>query len=109
MAPDDRDGYGCGERTVAKYFCDKGGCTNDVEGGDTEKSGKYDMESALLAGFGTIPFWVKDIVLFEDFGNDGDGGVYRVGDNEHKCLRGCGGNSRSEVPDDPGIDLSARD
>lgn len=48
-------------------------------------------------------------MLFEDFRNDGDSGVYWVGDNEHERLRGCGGDSRSEVPDDASIDLIPSD
>ena len=60
--------------------------TDDVEGGDTEET--------LL---------VKDTVLLEDLGEDGDGRVDGVGNDEDVGLGGVLGDGLGEVADDRGV------
>ena len=59
---------------------DEATCSDDVEGGDAEKS-----------------FGVVDTGGFEDLGAYGDGGVDGVGDDEDVCFGGGGGNGFGEV------------
>lgn len=62
--------------------------SDNVEGGDTEQ----------LLG-------VEDVVLLQDLGGNGDGGVDGVGDDEHKGVGGVLGDTGDEVSDDTGVDL----
>jgi hypothetical protein len=62
------------------------GSSDNVEGGDTEES--------LL---------VKDTGLLEDLGEDGDGGVDRVGDDQDVGLGGVLGDGLGEGLDDRGV------
>lgn len=62
------------------------GGSDDIEGGNTEQS--------LL---------VKDTGLLENLGEDGDGRVDGVGDDENVGLGGVLGNCLGEVPDDRGV------
>lgn len=64
--------------------------SDDVEGGDTEES--------LL---------VEDTSLLEDLGEDRDGRVDRVGDDEDVSLGGVLGNGLGEVTDDRGVGVLA--
>jgi hypothetical protein len=60
--------------------------SNNVEGGNSEQS--------LL---------VKDTSLLEDLGEDGDGGVDRVGDDQDVSLGCVLGNGLGKVSDDRGV------
>lgn len=62
------------------------GSSDDIEGGDTEES--------LL---------VEDVSLLEDLGEDWDGGVDRVGDDQDVGLRGVFGDGLGEGLDDRGV------
>jgi len=44
-------------------------------------------------------------MLLENFCEDGNGGVNRVGDDENEGLRGSSGNSSCQVFDDASVDL----
>lgn len=44
-------------------------------------------------------------MLFENFCDNGNGGVNRVGDDENDGFRGSGGNSGCQVLDDASVDL----
>jgi hypothetical protein len=45
-------------------------------------------------------------VLFEDLGNDGDGGVDGVGDDQDKGLGANGSNTGCQIFDDASVDLN---
>ena len=45
-------------------------------------------------------------MLLEDLGDDRDGGVDRVGDDEHKSFRSRGGDSFGKFSHDTSVDLS---
>ena len=54
----------------------------------------------------TIPFRVKHTEFLEDLSEDGDGRVYRVGDDQDEGLGGRGGDSRGKIFDNSGVDLT---
>ena len=86
MAADDGDlafvGVGAGD------FGEEACGADDVEGGDAEDA----------AG-------VVDTSLLQDLGDDGDGGVDGVGDDEEVSLGGDTGNSSGKVANDGGVGL----
>ena len=53
-----------------------------------------------------IPLRVEDTVLLEDFGDNWDGGVYRVRNHENKRLRASRGDPRGKIANDAGVDLA---
>jgi hypothetical protein len=65
---------------------DEARSADDVEGGDTEQA-----------------LGVVDTLGLEDLGNNGDGRVDRVGDDQDVGVRGSFGSSLGEVTDDRGI------
>jgi hypothetical protein len=87
VAADDGDwgvrGFGGGDA------CEETGGPDDVEGSDTENA-----------------FGVVYASLFEGGGDDGDGGVDGVGDDQDTCVWCYAGDSGCEVADDGGIGLS---
>lgn len=87
VAADDGDGDGGGVG-LSGDGGDKGGGTDDIEGGDAKE----------LLG-------VKDVVLLENLGGDWDGGVDGVGDDEDEGLGGELGDAGDQVTDDTGVDL----
>ena len=60
--------------------------SNNIQGGDTKHSS-----------------WVKDTGLLEDLGEDGDGRVDWVGDDQDEGLWRVLGNGLGEVSDDGGV------
>jgi hypothetical protein len=73
---------------LANDLSDKGLGTNDIEGGDTEKT-----------------LGVKDSLGLEDFGGDWDGRVDGVGDDEDISFWCDVGNGFDEAFDDTGVDV----
>jgi hypothetical protein len=52
-----------------------------------------------------IPLRVEDTMLFEDFGDDWNCGVYRVGNHKNESLGAGLGNLCGEIANDTGVDL----
>lgn len=67
---------------------DKGGSSDDVEGGDTKE-----------------PLWVVDTLLLENLGDDWDSRVDWVGDDEDEGLWRVLSDTSGDVSDDGGVDL----
>jgi len=67
---------------------DEAGSTDDIEGGDTEKT-----------------LWVVDSLGLEDLSNDWDGGVDWVGDDEDVGIWGGLSGGLGEVADDGGVGI----
>lgn len=86
MASDDGDSgvRGGGLSNASEEACG----TDDVEGGDTKEARG-----------------IEDTGLFEGGGDDGDGGVDGVGDDEDACGRGNAGNGGRQVTNDRGVGL----
>ena len=53
-----------------------------------------------------IPLRIEDAVLFEDFGDNWDGGVYRVRNHKNESLRGGFGDPCGKITDDTSVDLT---
>lgn len=56
-----------------------------------------------------LPLGVEHVVLLEDFGDDGNGGVDGVRDNKNKRFGGCGGDACREVTNNTCVDLGRQD
>jgi hypothetical protein len=56
-----------------------------------------------------VPLSIKDAVLLENFGNNGNGGVNWVGDHENEGIGGSGGNSGRQAFDDASVDLTGNE
>ena len=54
------------------------------------------------------PLRVEDVVFLEDLGDDRNGGIDRVGDDENERLWRGGGDSRCKIPHDARVDLESR-
>lgn len=52
-----------------------------------------------------LPLGVENTLLLEDFGDDRDGGVDWVGDDENERLGGGRGDACGQVSDDACVDL----
>ena len=59
-----------------------------------------------MGGCPSTPLWVEGTVLLEDFGDDWNGGVDRVGDHKDESLGATQGNSGSKIADDTSVDLT---
>ena len=81
---DDEFGGGVSRRD----FCSEGRCTHDVEGRDTEKSLR-----------------IEDFVRFHDFGNDGDGRVDGIGDDEDECFGTVYCDSLCQISNDASVNF----
>jgi hypothetical protein len=55
-----------------------------------------------------IPLRVEDTVLLEDFGDNWNGGVYRVGNHKDESLGAGQGDSSGKISDDTSIDLASK-
>jgi hypothetical protein len=73
---------------LAGDLSDKGLCTDNIEGGDTEQLLGVELAGGL-----------------EDLGGDGDSAVDGVGNDEDKGVRAVFGNTLHEVSDNAGVDL----
>lgn len=76
-------------RVTACNASDETGGTDDIESGDTKDTSG-----------------VEDTLLLEGGGNDGNGGVYGVRDNENVGFRSDAGNSGGEVTDNGSVGLA---
>lgn len=56
-------------------------------------------------GEGCVLLGVKDTVFLEDLGDDGDGRVDWVRDDEDEGFGCCGGDTCGEIADDASVDL----
>lgn len=66
----------------------------------------YQEISADLPGTeARVPLRVENSSFFEDLGNNRDGGIDRIRNNENKCLRSCRGDTNGQIMDDTSIDL----
>jgi hypothetical protein len=66
----------------------------------------YQAISADLPGTeARIPLRVENSSFLENLGNNGDGGIDRIRNNENKCLRSCRGDTNGQIMDDASIDL----
>lgn len=67
------------------------------------------MRSAAVQTAGHAPCYsplgVVDTLLLQDLGNNGDGRVDWVADDENKCLGSIGGNTNGNVSDNGGVDV----
>ena len=80
---DDRRGL----TEVADDLRDEGRGTDDIEGGNTKDPGENE-ELLMTRGTYHVLLGVQDAMLPEHLGDDGDGGVYWVGDNKDERI-GC--------------------
>jgi len=53
-----------------------------------------------------VPLWVENTVLLEDFGDNWNSGVDRVGYHKDESLGAVQGDSSSKIADDTGVDLA---
>ena len=69
------------------------------------KQGSVRITHVIMGVCPIAPLRVENTVLFEDFGDNWNGGVDRVRDHEDESLWATQGDSGSKIADDTSVDL----
>ena len=79
-----------GKRNVSKLLSGKGRGTNNVQGGDAEEpetgSRLVSRIHVIKRGGPIIPLRIENTMLFEDFGDNWNGRIHRVGNYKNECF-----------------------
>jgi hypothetical protein len=105
VASDNRNNNLSRLRKIADRFSDEGRGAHDIQSRYTEQPTGQLAQFCWFMNAEEIPLRVEDASFLEDLGNDGDGGVDGIGDDEDKCLRSCRCDTNGQIMDDAGIDL----